>query len=67
MKTLKQIKNDVRVSGVEICYDDYEEKRFYLVNLKDGYVFNDGTHINRVGTVKELNELLKEIETEAIV
>ena len=62
MKTLKQIENDKRVSQVERVYDDGE--RFYLLWLANGYIFNDGSGVNRADTVKELNELLRDIETD---
>ena len=65
MKTLKQIENDPRVYKVETVHDDGE--RFYLLWLRDGYVYADGSHVNRANTVKELNDLLNEIETEAII
>lgn len=67
MKTLKQIENDPRVYEVEREYDDYEEKYFYLLWLKYGYVYDDGSHVNRADSVKELNELLKCIETEETI
>ena len=60
MKTLKQIENDKRVLQVERVYDDGE--RFYLLWLNDGYIYNDGSGVNRADTVKELNELLSDIE-----
>lgn len=59
MKTLKQIENDPRVSEVETVYDDGD--RFYLLWLRDGYVYDDGSHVNRANTVKELNELLNTV------
>lgn len=65
MKTLKQIEKDERVSSVERVYDDGE--RFYLLWLNDGFVFDEGSHVNRGDTVKELNELLESVETEVIV
>lgn len=68
MKSIKQIRQDVRVYEVEInsSYDpDYPDTNSkYLVNLKDGYIFDDGTHVAGANTVKELNELLKGIEEE---
>ena len=63
MKALKQIENDKRVSQVERVYDDGE--RFYLLWLNDGYQYGDGSHVNRADTVKELNELLRDIEEES--
>lgn len=68
MKTLKQIENDPRVSQVEKNSDydpDYEDSNSkYFLWIKDGYIFEDGTHMACANTVAELNELLKEIEKE---
>jgi hypothetical protein len=36
----------------------------YFLWLEDGYVFDDGTAMAPASTVKELNELLNEVEEE---
>lgn len=71
MKSIKQIEQDPRVSEVErnpcydpedvISYPDYHDPKYFLW-LKDGYVFVDGSHVSGADTVKELNELLNEVE-----
>ena len=61
MKTLKQIEQDPRVSEVERVTDSDSK---YFLWLVDGYVFGDGSHVSGADTVKELNELLNEVEEE---
>jgi DNA-binding transcriptional regulator YiaG len=65
MKTLKQIENDISVSHVERVTDNGE--KFYLLWLADGFHFNDGSHVNRANSVKELNELLSDVEMDEAV
>ena len=70
MKTLKQIKNDPRVYEVqnnpdwspELAedYPDWHPSK-YIMNLEDGFMFDDGSHVNGADTVKELNELLNTV------
>lgn len=68
MKSIKQIEQDERVSCVErnTDYDpDYPDTNSkYLLWLNDGWVFIDGTHIAGANSVRELNDLLDEIEGE---
>ena len=68
MKSIKQIEQDKRVSSVERNPDydpDYSDTNSkYLLWLKDGWVFNDGSHIAGANSVQELNALLAEIEQE---
>ena len=71
MKTLKQIREDPRVYEVENNpdwspelaedYPDWHPSKYILV-LKDGYIFSDASSLNGADTVKELNELLNDIE-----
>jgi hypothetical protein len=59
MKSIKQIEQDPRVYSVERVTDSDSK---YFLWLVDGYVFCDGTTMAPASTVKELNELLAEIE-----
>ena len=43
--------------------DEFDEET-YEVNLKDGYVFSDGSHANYANSYEDLLELLAEIEEE---
>lgn len=65
MKTLKQMKADKRVYEIRnVEGEDFNEGIKYEINLADGYAFDDGTHLEYVGSVAELNELFKEIHKE---
>jgi hypothetical protein len=59
MKSIKQIEQDPRVYSVERVTDSDSK---YFLWLEDGYMFCDGTAMAPASTVKELNELLTEIE-----
>lgn len=59
MKSIKQIEQDKRVYEVERVTDSDSK---YFLWLEDGYVFCDGTTMSPASTVKELNELLNEVE-----
>ena len=63
MKSLKQLKQDDRISEIEILSDSDESK--YLVWLADGWVYDDGTHVNGFNTVAEINNELKLLEKES--
>lgn len=67
MKNIKQIKKDIRVQMVERnsewskeLENDYPDSHpsKYLLWLNDGWIFDDGSHINGADTINELNELL---------
>lgn len=65
MKTLKQVKADKRISEVRnVSGMDFNDGIKYEVSLADGYCFGDGSHIAYAVSVKDLNELLDEIEEE---
>ncbi len=67
MKTLKQIREDKRVYEVQLNpdwskeeaedYPDWHPSKYIMI-LNDGFMFDDGSHINGVDTVHGLNELL---------
>lgn len=63
MKSLKQLKQDERISEIENLGESGESK--YLVWLVDGWVYADGTHVNGFNTVAEINEELKLLEVES--
>ncbi len=46
------------------CGDDFNEGVVYEINLKDGYVFDDGTKLNYADSVEDLRELISGIEVE---
>ena len=46
------------------CGDDFNEEVTYEINLKDGYVFDDGTKLNYAESVEDLRELISSIEVE---
>lgn len=65
MKSLKQLRADKRVyeiRNVEGC--GFNEGIKYEINLADGYAFDDGSHLEYVGSVAELNQLLNECVVE---
>lgn len=43
---------------------DFNEGITYEVNLKDGYIFSDGSHLNYADDYEELRELIADIEEE---
>ncbi|MCQ2087655.1 MAG: hypothetical protein MJZ37_06275 [Bacilli bacterium] len=59
--TLAQIKADERVCSVENVYGDgwQDEDTKYELSLEDGYMFDDGSHVNRYRTVKEMSDELQ--------
>ena len=63
MKSLKQLKQDERISEIETLGESGEVK--YLVWLVDGWVYSDGTHVNGFNTVAEINSELLELEKES--
>ena len=73
MLSIKQIKNDPRVYSVERNPDwnpedakswpDWHTPKYSLF-LNDGWVFSDESHYNGADSVRELNELLKDIMEE---
>ena len=65
MKSLKQMRADKRVYEIRnVEGEDFNEGIKYEINLKDGYAFDDGTHLEYVGSVAELNELFNGIHEE---
>lgn len=63
MKSLKQLRQDERIDDIEILGEDGESK--YLVWLVDGWVYDDGTHVNGFNTVAEINDELKLLEKDS--
>lgn len=65
MKSLKQMRADKRVYEIRnVEGEDFNEGIKYEISLQDGYAFDDGTHLEYVGSVAELNELFNEIHEE---
>jgi hypothetical protein len=46
------------------CGEDFNDNIAYEINLKDGYVFDDGTKLNYAESVEDLRELISTIEVE---
>lgn len=65
MKSLKQIRADKRVCEVRnVIGMDFNDGVKYEINLNDGYRFSDGSGLSYAESVKDLNDLLDEIERE---
>ena len=56
--------NTKRYTITKVNPDEFNGGIQYEVNLKDGYVFSDGSHLNYAADVDSLRALIAEIEKE---
>ena len=50
-----------RYDIIKINTEEFNEDIQYEINLKDGYEFEDGTHLNYASDLDELKELISQI------
>ena len=54
--------NTSRYTITKVNPDEFNREIHYEINLKDGYVFSNGSHLEHAENVEELRELIADIE-----
>lgn len=56
--------NTKRYTITKVNPEEFNEGIKYEINLTDGYVFSDGSHLAYASSTEDLSELIAEIEVE---
>ena len=53
--------NSKRYDIIKVDPEEFNEGIQYEINLKDGYQFDDGTHLNYAADIEDLRMLISQI------